>query len=152
MPRRRSLLAFAFTFALLAPLGGASALEKSALTIETATGAKLRFQVELARTPDEQAQGLMYRKSMAADAGMLFIYAQPREAGFWMKNTYLPLDLLFIESDGRVERIHANAEPLSTAPIEGPVRTKAVLEINGGTAARLGIRPGDRVVHPTIQP
>jgi len=152
MTRRRSLLAFVFASALLAPLGGASALEKSSLTIETATGAKLRFQVELARTPDEQAQGLMYRKSMAADAGMLFIYAQPREAGFWMKNTYLPLDLLFIESDGRVERIHANAEPLSTAPIEGPVKTKAVLEINGGTAARLGIRPGDRVVHPTIEP
>jgi len=152
MTRRRFLLALTLAWGLLAPFGGASALEKSALTIETATGAKLRFQVELARTADEQAQGLMYRKSMAADAGMLFVYAQPREAGFWMKNTYLPLDMLFIEPDGRIERIHANAEPLSTAPIDGPVKTKAVLEINGGAAARLGIRPGDRVVHPSIQP
>jgi len=152
MTCRRSLLALSLAVALLAPFGGASALEKSSLTIETATGAKLRFQVELARTPDEQAQGLMYRKSMAADAGMLFIYAVPREAGFWMKNTYIPLDMLFIEADGRVERIHANAEPQSTAPIEGPSKTKAVLEINGGTAARLGIRPGDHVIHPSIQP
>lgn len=152
MIRRRSLLALSLAAFLLAPLAGARALEKSSLTIETAAGAKLRFQVELARTPEEQARGLMFRKTLAADAGMLFIYATPQPAGFWMKNTYIPLDMLFIEPDGRIERVHANAEPLSTAPIEGPVKTKAVLEINGGTAARLGIRPGDHVIHPTITP
>lgn len=122
--------------------------EKSSLTIETASGAHLRFQIELALTPAQQAQGLMFRQKMAADAGMLFVYPTPQPAAYWMQNTYIPLDMLFITPDGRIERIRENAEPLSTAPIEGPSKTKAVLEINGGLAARLGIRPGDRAIQP----
>lgn len=130
-----------------APLGPASAQELSELWIETAAGPRYRFDVELATTPMQQARGLMYRESMAADAGMLFVFDQPRPASFWMKNTLISLDMLFIAADGRIVNIGERTVPLSTdsVPSDGPVR--AVLEINGGLSAMLGIRPGDKVVH-----
>lgn len=139
--------------ALALPASAAHALEtfdKSTLTIETASGGHLKFQVELAITPAQQTQGLMFRQKMAQDAGMLFVYQTPQSSAFWMQNTYIPLDMLFVEADGRIERIHANATPLTTTPIDGPAKTKAVLEINGGLSAKLGIRPGDHIVHPLI--
>ena len=106
------------------------------------------FTVELARTAQEQAMGLMYRRNQPADHGMLFTYRRPREVSFWMRNTFVPLDILFIGEDGRIGRIAADTTPLSEAPIpsDGPVR--AVLEVNAGTAERLGIEVGDRVEHP----
>lgn len=116
------------------------------LSIET--GDKVHsFQVELARTPKEQAQGLMFRKSMAHDEGMLFTLKKPRTVSFWMKNTYIPLDLLFIDRHGTVLKIIANAEPhsLTSRPSDGPV--SAVLEINGGLSEKLGIAPGQTVRH-----
>ncbi len=125
----------------------AGSLESSPLTI--ASGEKEHaFTVELAVTSEEQAQGLMHRRKLAADAGMLFPFAPEREAAFWMKNTYIPLDMLFVAGDGRIVNIAQRTVPLSLAVVssEGPVR--AVLELNGGTTARLGIRPGDRVIHP----
>jgi uncharacterized membrane protein (UPF0127 family) len=120
---------------------------KSELTIDSATG-RHRFTVELAVTPEQLAQGLMFRRSMPADAGMLFEYERPQPASFWMKNTLIPLDMLFIAADGRIVNIHERAVPLSLDPIDsqGPVR--AILELNGGTASRLGIKPGDVVHHP----
>ena len=119
----------------------------SQLAIVAANG-RHEFKVEVVSTPDKMAQGLMYRKSLPEDAGMLFDYGRPQPASFWMKNTLIPLDMIFIGADGRIINIHERAVPLSLDPIPsaGPVR--GVLEVNGGTAARLGIKPGDRVVHP----
>ena len=119
-------------------------LEQVPLTIRTATGVH-RFTVEVARTPEQQTQGLMHRQSLAPDRGMIFPFEQPRVASFWMKNTLIPLDLIFIHSDGTVESVAANTVPLSLDPVasQGPVA--AVLEIAGGRAAELGIKPGDKV-------
>ncbi|MBK3735248.1 DUF192 domain-containing protein [Azospirillum brasilense] len=120
---------------------------RSSLTVETAGGGKYRFDIELAETPAQQAQGLMYREKMAADAGMLFTYDRPQPASFWMKNTLIPLDMIFIGADGRIVNIHANAVPQSLDAVNSAGPVKGILEINGGMSARLGIRPGDRVVH-----
>lgn len=132
------------------PAMALESFQKSKLTVETAGGGKFRFNVELALTPGQQAQGLMYRQSMPADAGMLFVYDRVQPASFWMKNTLIPLDMLFIAADGRIVNIHERAVPesLDSVSSDGPV--KAILELNGGMAARLGIRPGDRVVSPDI--
>jgi uncharacterized protein len=143
---------FALFAALVLPqaAGALETFEKSSLTIETASGGHLRFQIELAISEAQQAQGMMFRQKMAPDAGMLFVYKAPQASAFWMENTYIPLDMLFIEPDGRIERIIANAAPLTTTPRQGPAKTKAVLEINGGLAAKLGIRTGDKVIHPLL--
>ncbi len=123
-----------------------STFEKSPLSIETALG-RVDFVVEVAKTSSERAQGLMFRQSMAADAGMLFDYRRPRPVAMWMKNTYLPLDMLFIASDGRIVTIAERAVPRSLKAIPSGQTVRAALELNGGTVARLGIRPGDRVIH-----
>jgi uncharacterized protein len=120
---------------------------RSSVVIETAGGGKFRFNVEMAETMAQQAQGLMFRRQMAADAGMLFPYAAPQVAAFWMKNTFIPLDMLFIAADGRISHIHPNAAPQSEASISSKGPVKAVLELNGGLAARLGVRVGDVVRH-----
>ena len=133
--------------ALGADSGHAASFQKSMLTIDTATGAH-RFAVELATSPEQQEQGLMFRRSLPADAGMLFDLGNTRPAVFWMKNTLIPLDMLFITIDGRVADIHERAVPLSEATIESKVPVRAVLELNGGTVERLGIRLGDVVHHP----
>lgn len=107
------------------------------------------FSVELALTADQRSQGLMYRREMARDAGMLFDFgSRAGRASMWMKNTYIPLDMLFITPDGEIESIAERTTPHSLEAISsrGPVRY--VLELSGGTAARLGIRPGDRVELP----
>jgi len=103
------------------------------------------FTVEVAGTPEEQAQGLMYRESLAPDRGMIFPHEQPRPASFWMKNTLIPLDIIFVRPDGTIARIAANATPLSLTPIPSLEPVSAVLEIAGGRAAELGIQAGDRV-------
>ena len=124
--------------------------EKDTLTIETASGASHKFDIELAVTPEQMAQGLMYRRQMAADAGMLFIYPAPEPAAFWMKNTLIPLDMLFIAPDGHILNIAERTIPLSETPIPSAGPIKAVLELNGGTVSRLGIKPGDRVRHKSV--
>jgi uncharacterized membrane protein (UPF0127 family) len=119
--------------------------ERSNLTIIGATD-RHEFDVELALTPDQRSQGLMYRREMAKDGGMLFDFGPDYgRASMWMKNTFIPLDMLFIKSDGRIESIAERTTPHSLEAISsrGPVRY--VLELNGGTAARLGIGPGDRI-------
>ncbi|MFQ5348043.1 MAG: DUF192 domain-containing protein [Rhodothalassiaceae bacterium] len=125
----------------------AQSLRSEPLAIETADGTTHEFTVEIAATPEQQQTGLMFRKDMAPDHGMLFEFAMPREARFWMKNTYLPLDLLFIRSNGRIANI-AHGEPLKLDAITSRGRVAAVLELNAGTAERLGIAPGDLVRHP----
>ena len=119
-------------------------LEQMALTIRS--GAKAhRFQVEVARTAPEQAQGLMHRQSLAPDRGMLFPYAVPQPVAFWMKNTLIPLDMIFIRADRTIANIAANTVPLSLEPVPSAEPVVAVLEIAGGRAAELGIKAGDRV-------
>ncbi len=103
------------------------------------------FRVEVARTAEEQARGLMFRRAMGADEGMLFPFDPPRQASFWMKNTVIPLDIVFIGPDRRVLNISANAEPYSLDPRPSAGAVSAVLELNGGRAAQLGIAPGARV-------
>src|SRR5438067_2713335 len=117
------------------------------LTIVTASG-PLRFTVEVATTPAQMEQGLMFRQSLAPDAGMIFDYGGPSMASMWMKNTVIPLDMLFVDQQGRIIGIHERAVPQSLATISTPGPARAVIELNGGTAARLGIRPGDQGLFP----
>ena len=149
---RRFLLAALAAFALAAcsPQEAADPLApQKALTIVSADGVSHPFTVELARTPAELEMGLMNRTHLDADAGMLFDLGSPeREASFWMKNTLLPLDMLFIRADGTIRRIQANAVPLALTPILSGGSVRAVLELNGGRAAALGIKAGDKVHHP----
>ncbi len=121
-----------------------------ALKVETAKGVRA-FQVELATSPSQQAMGLMFRRSLAPNAGMLFVYPAGTRVTMWMKNTLIPLDMVFIASDDRISHIVERTVPESTELIgsDGPVR--AVLELNAGTVSRLGIKVGDRVDHPALQ-
>lgn len=122
-------------------------LETSPLTIESANGVHA-FTVEIADEPEEITTGLMNRESMDADAGMLFDFGQPREAAMWMKNTLIPLDMLFMDPQGKVIAIARETVPGSLRTVSPGVPVKSVLELNGGRAAELGIEPGDEVVHP----
>lgn len=108
------------------------------------------YQVELADDEAERAQGLMNREDMAQDHGMLFTYDQPQMAGVWMKNTLIPLDMLFVDGDGVILAIAKNAEPGSERTINSGFRVKAFLEINGGQADELSIKPGDIVRHDSL--
>ncbi len=111
-----------------------------------------RFTVEVADEPSERSRGLMHRPSMATSAGMLFVYDRPQFVSFWMRNTLIPLDMIFLDEAGRVKRIHENAVPLDETGIEGGEGIQYVLEINGGLAARLGITTGSELRHPAIGP
>jgi hypothetical protein len=144
---RRLLVLVLLLFGVVGAEAALAALKQSSLAIDTAS-ATLRFTVELAISPEDQAQGLMYRRSLPRDAGMLFDFGRTRPAEFWMKNTLIPLDMLFIAADGHIADIHERAVPLSEATIESKVPVRAVLELNGGTVSRLGIKPGDLVHHP----
>ena len=120
-------------------------LEQVPLTITTTAGKKHRFTVEVARTEAQQAQGLMNRESLAPDRGMIFPYDPPVMASFWMKNTLIPLDMIFIRADGTIARIAAMTRPYSLDPVESGEPVAAVLEMAGGRAGELGLGPGDRV-------
>ena len=108
-------------------------------------GVQAQFNIELAVTPAEQAQGLMYRESMPSFDGMLFVYPSPRAVTFWMKNTLIPLDMLFIDETGLVQRIKENATPQSTETIPGGENIQYVLEINGGLSKMLGLSAGAEI-------
>lgn len=123
----------------------AAGLEQVPLTVRTAAGAVHRFTVELARSPEEQATGLMNRPSLAPDRGMIFPHEPPRPASFWMKNTLIPLDIIFIRTDGTIANIAENTVPLSLDPVVSLEPVGLVLELAGGRTAELGIRAGDKV-------
>jgi uncharacterized membrane protein (UPF0127 family) len=117
-------------------------------TVEILTSrGRVKFTVELAVTRAEQERGLMFRKSLAPDRGMLFPYNPPQRAAFWMKNTLIPLDIIYIAPDGRVLSIARNAVPHDETPLPSGGVIRGVLEIPGGRAAQLGILPGDRVLN-----
>ncbi len=121
--------------------------EREEMAIMTADGVRHRFQVEMAVSREQHAQGLMYRRRLAEDAGMLFLYGKEWPVSMWMKNTLIPLDMLFIAGDGRIVKIVERTVPHSLETIFSGRAVAAVLEVNGGTVARLGIQPGDRVLY-----
>jgi uncharacterized protein len=121
--------------------------EESSLTVDAADG-QFEFLVEMAVNPAQRSQGLMFRESLDDDRGMLFDFGKSQRATMWMRNTYVPLDMLFIDEGGQITQIAANTQPLSDAVIASREPVRAVLELRGGISAKLGIRPGDRVIHP----
>ncbi len=139
-----ALLAGAAAHAADPPREPLERLPTAVLTVESG-GQSHRFTVWIAATEPRRNQGLMYVKSLPAAGGMLFLFDAPQVASFWMKNTLIPLDLLFIAPNGRIIRIAENAVPLSEATIESMGVVTGVLEVAGGTSRRLGIRAGDRV-------
>ena len=110
------------------------------------------FTVEVADDPAERSQGLMYREEMGTLEGMLFVYEAPQPASFWMRNTLIPLDMIFADETGVITRVHSDAVPLDETPIDGGDGVRFVLEINGGLARRLGIEAGDMLQSPLIGP
>lgn len=131
----------------LAPL---SSFPTSTLTIDSRAGAQ-QFEVWIADTPTRQAQGLMFVRELPGSQGMLFINDPPRVASFWMRNTFIPLDMLFIDERGRIVEIFANTTPLSDTPIGARRPVRAVLELRGGESERRGIKKGDRVNHSAFR-
>ncbi|MBW0144564.1 DUF192 domain-containing protein [Sphingomicrobium clamense] len=120
-------------------------MEQAPLTITTADGQSHDFTVELALTADQQQRGMMGRQSLAPDEGMLFVYDTPDYRSFWMKNTYIPLDIIFIDGNGKILSIEENTVPLSLEPSLSLEPALLVLELAGGRSAELGIQPGDTV-------
>jgi uncharacterized membrane protein (UPF0127 family) len=125
--------------------------EETPLAIEAASGTHA-FEVELAVTPEQRRQGLMFRESLDADRGMLFDFGRTAPVTMWMRNTYIPLDMLFVDDDGRIQRIAEDVQPLSDTLIGSGSPVRAVLELPAGTTAELGIEAGDRLVHPMFAP
>jgi uncharacterized membrane protein (UPF0127 family) len=144
---QRHLVA-AWVFLLLS-MSAASAADANSLEIVTKNGVHV-FSVEVAASDADRQKGLMFRKELPEGQGMLFDFKQDQDVSMWMRNTLIPLDMLFINADGSIRRIAENTEPLSerTIPSGGPVR--GVLEVIGGTAKKLGIAAGDKVAHPVF--
>jgi uncharacterized protein len=145
-----SALVALLLFVLASALAFSATFTTEPLTIHKADGTTAAFTVELAISADQRAQGLMNRKEMAVDQGMLFDFGLTRRVAMWMKNTYLPLDMLFIREDGTISRVAADTVPQSEAIIDSREPVHFVLELNAGTAAKLGIAPGDKVDSATI--
>ena len=134
---------------LLAAPAVADALSKGTLTLETASGPH-QFNVEVASTPQERERGLMLRTSLPAESGMLFLYETPQPIAMWMKNTIIPLDMIFIDAWGKVNRIESNAEPFSLDPIPSDGDVIGILEVNAGAAEKIGLKTGDKVIYPGL--
>ena len=139
--------------ALLALLAGTTSpalaqqgFPKGELTIQSGSKAH-KFTVEIARTRDQRAQGLMWRRKVPKNTGMLFLHPSDKILQMWMKNTLVPLDMLFIDRSGTIVQIKERTVPHSTAVISSRQKARAVLELAGGTVSRLGVKPGDRVLH-----
>ncbi|QXQ05761.1 DUF192 domain-containing protein [Sphingosinicellaceae bacterium] len=119
-------------------------LPRTKLRLDTSSG-RHNYSVEIAASPEQQERGLMFRTAMAANQGMIFPFAPPRPASFWMENTILPLDIVFIGADSRVLNVAADAKPYSRDLIQSSGAAAAVLELNAGEAAKIGLKPGDAV-------
>ncbi|HEX6121198.1 MAG TPA: DUF192 domain-containing protein [Dongiaceae bacterium] len=136
---------------LIAPPSHAAGLPRDTVLVETASS-QYRFDVEIADDEAERAEGLMYRQTLADNAGMLFLYPSPRAVQFWMKNTLLPLDIVFVRADGTIARIAADTTPLSEDLIPSGEPVLAVLEVKAGTMRELGIAAGARLRNPKYFP
>lgn len=146
---------FAFLILLLALPAAAPARAQEAVTFDrtelaivTAGGARHAFKVEWAKTEAQKSRGLMHRKAMPLDHGMLLDYNPPRPAAIWMRNTLIGLDIIFIRADGTIESIFFGAKPHDETSMPSKGEVRAVLEVNAGVARLLGIQPGDKVEHP----
>lgn len=126
-------------------------VKQDRITIRTQAGKDLKFNVELAITPQEQAAGLMFRTFMAEDSGMLFLFNNVAQRSFWMKNTLIPLDILFITRDGEIHHIHHRAKPQDLTKITSTRPSYAVLELKGGMAETLGLTEGDTILYPAFR-
>ena len=146
-PRAIQFVAFLFILQLPSQTGFARELER--LVVETEAG-KLDFFVEIADTAKSREIGLMYRKSLPANQGMLFIYDREQQIRFWMRNTPIPLDMIFVSNDGVIKFIHHNAEPYSLTSVGPKQPVRFVLEINGDLSRKLAIKVGDKVQHRAI--
>jgi len=146
--RRAALFLLLAVAALMAGVGGSFAqMRRETLKILTASG-EHSFQIEIAETAEQKAQGLMFRRSLADDAGMLFPYLPPQEATMWMRNTYISLDMVFIAGNGSVHRVEEGTEPFSERVISSNGDVAAVLELRAGIARKIGLKRGDKIVHP----
>ena len=143
-PALRSLAAIGFLCATAAQAAPNCRADKVELRGDWGQAA---FHIEIADTEATRARGLMFRESLPRGAGMLFVYDRPQTAAFWMKNTLIPLDLIFLDEHGRVTRVHEHAVPGDLTPIQGGDQVFAVLEINAGLARRYGIEPGSQMRH-----
>ncbi|MBX4907004.1 MULTISPECIES: DUF192 domain-containing protein [Rhizobium] len=146
---RSAVMALFFLVALPALADEEMRFDKEPLLIQTAAGKMLHFTVEVAATGDQRARGLMFRKSMADDAGMIFDFGQTRRVAMWMENTILPLDMLFADDTGTIRHIKENAKPYSRDIIDSMGPVKYVVELNAGIVGKFGIKPGDRIVSAT---
>ncbi len=124
--------------------------DDSRAVLHTAKG-DFPFTVEIADTEAAREKGLMFRQSLAPDAGMLFDYHSEQQTAFWMQNTFIPLDMIFIAADGTVKTIHVNARPMDTTGIPSEVPVQFVLEIAGGRSVEIGLKPGDHMEHPRVK-
>ena len=136
---------------LIYNLSEVNALVKSELTIITSSGSRHNFSVEVARTEEEKKIGLMFRKTLAKNAGMLFLYKREALRLMWMKNTFIPLDILFIDKKGVIKRVVKRTVPHSLATISSRQSVLAVLELRGGVTSSLDIKKGDRIYHPAFE-
>lgn len=142
--------AAALIWALMTAPALAADCSVGTVDIRLSGGSLARFTVEVVDTPKARSQGLMFRTSMPMSAGMLFVYERPQHAVFWMKNTLIPLDMIFADETGLVTSVHSNAVPQDETGIDGGTGVKVVLEINGGLAKRMGIAPGAVMRHPAL--
>lgn len=139
---------FALLVILTTVLAGAAQAECRADRVDLKNDqTQVRFDIELAQTPQERSRGLMFRENLPRGAGMLFVFDPPQPVAFWMKNTLIPLDMIFSDRSGMVTHVHEGAIPGDLTPIEGGDSVYAVLEINAGLSARYGIRPGTQLRH-----
>lgn len=141
-----ALLAFCVGYGPLVP---ARALEMQPLTFVTSSG-RHAITVEVAETEQERSTGLMFRRTLGDDEGMIFLYPQDEQISMWMKNTYLPLDMIFVRANGAIHRIEENTEPFSESTIGSNGKVRAVIEMKAGSAERLGLKPGDKVEYPAF--
>jgi uncharacterized membrane protein (UPF0127 family) len=148
---RRAVAVLLAAAACARPAPSPAACAPGVVDVATGTGVS-RFAVEIADEPQERARGLMFRETMPRDAGMLFLFERTEPVAFWMKNTPLSLDIIFLGADGRVCGLVERATPLSLEPRPSGCPARAALEVNGGVAAAIGLAVGDRVRHPAFGP
>jgi uncharacterized membrane protein (UPF0127 family) len=133
------------------PNSASVSFERDEIEVQSASGERYYFNVELATTKSQQAQGLMFRKELKTNHGMLFIFDDTVKRAFWMKNTLIPLDMLFVADNGEIHHIHHNATPQDLTSITSLHPSKAVLELKGGSSDILGIKEGDMIIHPAFR-